>query len=78
MESCCDHATLGHLCCARYSADSCSRANPACTPQPRRLSENRKRAKYYSLTRAGKKRLDYEQREWARLSAAISMALKPT
>jgi len=43
-----------------------------------RLSENGKRAKYYSVTRAGRKRLEHEQREWARLSVAISMALKPT
>jgi len=43
-----------------------------------RLSDTGKRAKYYALTRAGRKRLDREQREWARLSAAISMVLKPT
>jgi PadR family transcriptional regulator, regulatory protein PadR len=43
-----------------------------------RPSENGKRAKYYSLTRAGAKRLDTEMGEWARLSAAISLVLKPT
>lgn len=43
-----------------------------------RLSENGKRAKYYSVTPSGRKRLAHEQREWTRLSAAISMALTPT
>jgi PadR family transcriptional regulator PadR len=43
-----------------------------------RLSETGKRAKYYSITRAGKRHLAQEQREWARLSSAISMILKPT
>ncbi|MGH9394819.1 MAG: PadR family transcriptional regulator [Terriglobales bacterium] len=36
-----------------------------------RPSENGRRAKYYSLTPAGKKRLACELREWERLSAAI-------
>jgi transcriptional regulator len=43
-----------------------------------RLSESGKRAKYYSLTRAGRRHLAREQRDWERLSAAISMILKPT
>jgi len=43
-----------------------------------RLSESGKRAKYYSLTRAGQRHLAKEQRDWQRLSAAISMILKPT
>jgi PadR family transcriptional regulator, regulatory protein PadR len=43
-----------------------------------RLSETGKRAKYYSITRAGKRHLAQEQREWARLSSAISMILTPT
>jgi PadR family transcriptional regulator, regulatory protein PadR len=43
-----------------------------------RLSERGKRAKYYSLTRAGARHLQQEQREWQRLSVAISMILKPT
>ena len=42
-----------------------------------RSSESGKRAKYYSLTRAGVRRLAREQQEWERLSAAISMVLKP-
>jgi PadR family transcriptional regulator len=43
-----------------------------------RLSESGKRAKYYSLTRAGKRHLAREQKDWDRLSAAISMVLKPS
>jgi transcriptional regulator len=43
-----------------------------------RLSESGKRAKYYTLTKAGAKRLAAEQDEWQRLSAAISLVLKPS
>lgn len=43
-----------------------------------RLSESGKRAKYYSLTRSGRRHLAREQETWQRLSAAISMILKPT
>ena len=42
-----------------------------------RLSESGKRAKYYALTRAGVRHLAREQKDWQRLSAAISMVLKP-
>jgi transcriptional regulator len=42
-----------------------------------RLSESGKRAKYYSLTRAGARQLAKELKDWERLSAAISMILKP-
>jgi PadR family transcriptional regulator PadR len=35
-------------------------------------SENNRRAKYYSLTRLGRKQLEKEAANWARLSAAIS------
>src|SRR5580698_77488 len=34
-------------------------------------SENNRRAKFYSLTRSGKKRLGTELQQWERLSAAI-------
>lgn len=37
------------------------------------ISENNRRAKYYSLTKAGRKALNYEAAQWARLSAAISL-----
>lgn len=35
-------------------------------------SENNRRAKYYSLTRAGRRQLQVEAKNWNRLSAAIS------
>src|SRR5258707_9169101 len=40
-------------------------------------SENNRRAKYYSLTRAGRKGLATETAEWERLSAAISLVVRP-
>jgi PadR family transcriptional regulator, regulatory protein PadR len=40
------------------------------------LSDNNRRAKYYSLTAAGRKRLEQEQESWSRLVSAIGMALK--
>jgi transcriptional regulator len=41
-------------------------------------SENNRRAKYYSLTKSGKKYLRSEQVNWERLSAAIGLVLKRT
>jgi PadR family transcriptional regulator, regulatory protein PadR len=38
-------------------------------------SENNRRAKYYSLTRAGRKRLEQELAQWRRLSSAIEMVV---
>lgn len=38
-----------------------------------KLSENNRRAKYYALTRAGRKTLAKETHQWERLSAAISL-----
>jgi transcriptional regulator len=38
-----------------------------------KLSENHRRAKYYALTRAGRKALGKETHQWERLSAAISV-----
>jgi transcriptional regulator len=35
-------------------------------------SENNRRAKYYTLTRLGRKQLETETSNWERLSAAIS------
>ena len=40
-------------------------------------SENNRRAKYYSLTPAGRKALKAQTAEWARLSSAISLIVKP-
>jgi PadR family transcriptional regulator PadR len=39
-------------------------------------SENNRRAKYYSLTRAGKKQLDAELANWERLSSAIALVVR--
>ncbi len=41
-------------------------------------SENNRRAKFYSLTRAGRKYLQQEEANWERLSAAIGLVLKTT
>jgi PadR family transcriptional regulator, regulatory protein PadR len=39
-------------------------------------SEHNRRAKYYSLTAAGKRKLTQEIEQWDRLSAAISLVIK--
>ncbi|MGH9482065.1 MAG: PadR family transcriptional regulator [Terriglobales bacterium] len=39
-------------------------------------TENGRRAKYYSLTAAGKKQLQRELAEWRRLSGAIGLVVK--
>jgi PadR family transcriptional regulator PadR len=39
-------------------------------------SENGRRAKYYTLTRAGRTALDKESAQWERLSAAIALVVK--
>ena len=41
-----------------------------------KTSENNRRAKYYSLTRAGRKALTSEAVQWERLSAAISLIVR--
>jgi transcriptional regulator len=38
-------------------------------------SENNRRAKFYSLTRAGKKQLETELANWERLTTAIALVL---
>ena len=38
-------------------------------------SDNNRRAKYYELTRAGRKQLDAEAEAWARLTAAVGLVL---
>lgn len=40
------------------------------------VSENSRRAKYYTLTRAGRKALEQEAAQWERLSAAISLIVR--
>jgi len=41
-----------------------------------KATENSRRAKYYILTRQGRKRLDSEAREWGRQVAAIARILE--
>ena len=41
-------------------------------------SENRRRAKYYKLTRAGRRRVETETASWERISAAIACAIEAT
>jgi len=41
-----------------------------------KLSENNRRAKFYSLTRLGRRHLEKEAGNWNRLSAAISHVIK--
>ena len=41
-----------------------------------RQSENNRRAKFYSLTRAGRRQLDQESEQWRRVSSAITRVLQ--
>jgi transcriptional regulator len=40
------------------------------------VSENNRRAKYYTLTKAGSKALQQESAQWERLSAAITQIVR--
>jgi PadR family transcriptional regulator PadR len=39
-------------------------------------SENNRKAKYYKLTRSGRRQLDAETKKWERVSLAIALALQ--
>ncbi len=39
------------------------------------VSENNRKAKFYSLTKAGRKQLEVETENWARLAAAVGRVL---
>ena len=41
-----------------------------------RTTENNRRARYYTLTAAGRRALAREQEEWERLSAAVNIVLR--
>ena len=41
-----------------------------------RQTENARRAKFYRLTRAGRKQLEFETAEWARRASAIARLLR--
>jgi len=43
-----------------------------------KATENNRRAKYYTLTELGRKKLTNETREWARQVAAIARILEPS
>jgi PadR family transcriptional regulator PadR len=40
------------------------------------VTENGRRARYYQITRAGRKRLSVEQQSWERLSQAVNLILQ--
>ncbi|HLY39562.1 MAG TPA: PadR family transcriptional regulator [Terracidiphilus sp.] len=40
------------------------------------ISDNNRRAKYYELTKTGKKQLADEQEAWAKLTAAVAQVLR--
>ena len=40
------------------------------------VSENNQRARYYTLTKAGRKQLELEEANWARLSAAVTRVMR--
>jgi len=42
------------------------------------VSENNRKAKFYSLTRAGRKQLEEEAESWDRMSAVINRVLRTT
>jgi PadR family transcriptional regulator PadR len=42
-----------------------------------KITENKQRAKYYRLTRAGRKQLASEQSRWKRLVTAVSRVMRP-
>jgi len=43
-----------------------------------RATENNRRARYYRITASGRRRLAVEQKDWERVSAAVSRVLKAT
>ena len=40
------------------------------------VSENNRRAKYYTLTKAGRKALEQEAAQWERLSEAVTLIVR--
>jgi len=42
------------------------------------VSENNRRARYYSLTRAGRKQLAEEEQHWEKLTVAVAQVLRFT
>jgi PadR family transcriptional regulator len=42
------------------------------------ISENNRRARFYTLTKSGRKALEQEAAQWERLAAAISLIVRTT
>jgi PadR family transcriptional regulator PadR len=42
------------------------------------VSDQKRRAKFYSLTKAGRKQLEREMASWERLAAAVTMVVRTT
>lgn len=42
------------------------------------VSDSNRQAKFYSLTRAGRRRLEFEAEQWARVTAAVGRVLDAT
>jgi DNA-binding PadR family transcriptional regulator len=42
------------------------------------VSDKNRRAKYYALTRAGRKQLEAEQDSWRKLTVAVAQILETT
>ena len=42
------------------------------------VSDQKRRAKFYALTRAGRKQLDREAKSWERLAAAVTLVVRTT
>jgi PadR family transcriptional regulator, regulatory protein PadR len=42
------------------------------------VTENNRKARYYSLTRTGRERLAAERANWDRLARAVSLVMRPT
>jgi PadR family transcriptional regulator PadR len=40
-------------------------------------SDNNRRAKYYELTRTGRRQLEDDQKAWEKLTAAVAQVLRP-
>jgi PadR family transcriptional regulator, regulatory protein PadR len=40
------------------------------------VSDNNRRAKYYELTRTGRKQLEFEEESWRKLAAAVAQVLE--
>ena len=43
-----------------------------------RMTENNRRARYYSLTRAGRRQLSDELAQWRRMSRAVNLVIEAT